>query len=198
MLTGGFLSQAHAQSPHTLLLFGDSIIAGYGLSEDDTLTAQLQAYLDQKKLNVNIVNGGVSGDTTSAGVSRLPWTLKRHKPDIVFLALGGNDVLRGLPPSMAKQNLEIMLKTLQDNGVQVILSEVLAPANLGQEYSQELSNAFKDLAKRFNVPLYPFLLEDIFATPELMLRDGIHPSAAGVKAMTQRLGDYLLRMLSNA
>lgn len=216
LMVGGLPSHASAenttesstQNTTTLVLFGDSIIAGYGLPESDSLSVQLESYLtDNKhksnhkplhKPNIKVINAGVSGDTTSSGLNRLSWTLKRTSPDIVFLALGGNDVLRGLAPAITRKNLDAMLKILQEKNVQVLFSRVPAPTNLGEEYMKELNAAYEELATLYDVPLYPFLLQDIFTTPELMLPDGIHPSAAGIKAITPPLGDSILKFLSNS
>jgi len=192
---GGLLSQAHAKHPTTILLFGDSIIAGYGLAEKESLAVQLEEYLTDNKRDVKVINAGVSGDTTSAGLTRLAWSLKRNSPDIVFLALGANDVLRGLTPTITRQNLDAMLKILQANKVRVILSKVEAPASLGEDYMKEVALAYESLAKEYDVPLYPFLLQSVFNKPALMLPDGIHPSAAGVKTITQPLGDYLIKFM---
>lgn len=177
------------------MLFGDSIIAGYGLAEKESLSVTLEGYLKHNKHDVKVINAGVSGDTTSAGLTRLPWSLKRNTPDIVVLALGGNDVLRGLAPATTRQNLDAMLKILQSSNIKVIFSRVQAPNNLGEAYQQELNAAYTELAALYNVPLYPFLLQAIFTTPELMLPDGIHPSAAGVQAITKPLGGFLIEFM---
>ncbi|MEC8010795.1 MAG: arylesterase [Pseudomonadota bacterium] len=178
-----------------ILLFGDSIIAGYGLAENDSIAVQLEKYMKDHQKNVKIVNAGVSGDTTSAGRSRLAWTLKRNKPDLVFLALGGNDVLRGFQPSMTKDNLDAMLSTLQESNTPVILSKVQPPTSLGEDYMMQLKESYESLAQNYKVPLYPFLLEPIFTTPEYMQKDGIHPSAAGVLHIVPALGDFMIENL---
>lgn len=179
------------------MLFGDSIVAGYGLAESDSLAVQLEKYLTSNKHEVRVVNAGVSGDTTAAGLARLAWSLKRNQPDIVFLALGGNDVLRGVPPATTRQNLDAMLKILQEHDVKVIFSKVQAPANLGQAYVKQLDNVYEELATHYKVPLYPFLLLDLFNNPQLMQSDGIHPSAAGIKQITKSLGDYIIRFMED-
>jgi len=189
-------SIAQAKPTTTIVLFGDSIIAGYGLAEQETLAVQLEAYLESTQHDIKVINAGVSGDTTSAGLTRIAWTLQRTKPDIVLLALGANDVLRGLPPATTAQNLDAMLEILQNNDIKVILSRVDAPANLGKTYAQELKTAYETLATSYEVPLYPFLLQDIFNQPKLMLPDGIHPSAAGIKAITKPLGNYIIEYMA--
>ena len=188
-------STTHQSAPR-ILLFGDSIIAGYGLDQDQVLSVQLQNYILDKSYKVHVINGGVSGDTTAAGRSRLAWTLQQTKPDLVFLALGGNDILRGIPPQISRQNLEAMLQFLQDEKIDVILSRAVAPPNLGRAYQQAVEQNYQNLAAGFKVPLYPFLLESIFHQPDLMLKDGIHPSAKGIQAVTPDLGDFFIKHLS--
>ena len=177
----------------TILLFGDSIIAGYNLAEKDSLSTKLEGFFEAQGLNVYVVNGGVSGDTTASGLSRLEWSLNEHQPDLVLLALGGNDVLRGIAPAMTKKNVEAMLQILQENGTETILSEVQAPANMGFKYAREFNDIYEDLADDYDVPLYPFLLENIFGKTGYMQGDAIHPSAKGIDQITQELGPYLLK-----
>jgi len=179
------------------MLFGDSIIAGYGLDESDSLAVKLASSINKQQPRVKVINAGVSGETTSAGLSRLAWSLKRNSPDIVLLALGGNDVLRGLNPATTRNNLDAMLKILQAQDVQVIFSKVQAPANLGQEYIKQLDAVYTELAQKYDVPLYPFLLQDVFSKPHFMQRDGIHPNAAGVNIIAKSLGDYIIEFMAD-
>ncbi len=181
----------------TILLFGDSIIAGYGLPEKDTLSTKLEGLFQKEGLDVQIINGGVSGDTTSGGLSRLQWTLNEHKPDLVFVALGGNDVLRGFPASVTKQNVKGMLEILQQNGTPTILSEVQAPPNMGIKYAFEFNSIYEDLADDYDVPLYPFLLEDIFGKSTYMKNDAIHPNARGIDHIVENLGPFLVDYIDN-
>ena len=198
MLSGSSLSHAQAKPATSILLFGDSIIAGYGLKEEDALDIQLEKFFAKNGQAVTVENAGVSGDTTNSGLSRLEWAIKRSAPDIVFLALGGNDVLRGIPPTFTRKNLDAMLAILQKRNINVVFSRVQAPSNLGANYSVALNNAYEELAKTYNVPLYPFLLEGTFNKPALMLKDGIHPNAQGVKIISQELGRYLLDYINTA
>jgi acyl-CoA thioesterase-1 len=192
LLSGGAVSHAHAKTATSILLFGDSIIAGYGLPEEDSLAVRLESFFVENEQIIAVENGGVSGDTTNAGLTRLEWMLKRTKPDIVFLALGGNDVLRGIPPAFTRKNLDSMLAILQKRNIKTVFSKVQAPSNLGADYTAELDTAFVELAEKYNVPLYPFLLESTFTNSTLMLGDGIHPNAKGVQKISQELGAYLL------
>lgn len=185
------LSHAQDANSTSILLFGDSIIAGYGLNEEDSLAVQLERRLNDAGYAVDVINGGVSGDTTSAGRSRLAWMLGRHKPDIVLLALGGNDVLRGIAPAITRENLDAMLAELHRRNVTAILSAVRAPSNLGAAYQAELNAVYTDLAEQFRVPLYPFLIEKTFGQQSYMQEDGIHPNAQGIALIARDLADYL-------
>lgn len=173
------------------MLFGDSIIAGYGLSKEDSLAVKLQELLENVGYNVDVINGGVSGDTTSSGRNRLEWTLTKHQPDIVLLALGGNDVIRGFSPQLTKENLDTMLGLLKKKNVQVIFSKVQAPLNLGIEYKQKFDPIYSELANKYNLPLYSFLLEKTFGNSRLMQSDQIHPNANGIIIIANGLVEYL-------
>ncbi len=190
VLTTLFLP-VEAKATRTILLFGDSIVAGYGLAKEDALPTQLQAILREKDDAITVINGGVSGDTTSGGRSRLSWTLDKHEPDLVILALGGNDVLRGTRPKATKENIEAMLELLDQRGITTILSAVEAPANLGPLYRRQFNALYEDTADKFNIPLYPFLLRDTYGKPALMLPDGIHPNAKGAALIARNLAAFL-------
>ncbi len=187
------LSISHANDKTTtrILLFGDSIVAGYNLEKEDSLSVRLEEALKNDSHNVEVINGGVSGDTTSSGRSRLEWTLEKHQPDIVLLALGGNDVLRGFSPELTKENLNAMLTILNEKNVQVVFSRVRAPLNFGIKYKQNFDSVYSDLADKYNLSLYPFLLENTFGNNNLMQSDQIHPNSEGIKIIAKDLSEYL-------
>ena len=185
---------AKAQETSSLLLFGDSLVAGYGLQPHDSLPAQLEAMLRQKGRNIRVINGGVSGDTTSGGRSRLEWMLQKHQPDQVMIALGGNDLLRGISPKVTRANIFAMLETLQQGRYKTILSAVRAPASAGGPFQKKFDSIYVDAAQHYNVPLYPFFLEDTYGNPQLMQPDGIHPNKQGVAVIATKLADYLLKL----
>lgn len=189
------ISHAQEKTTRTILLFGDSIIAGYGLKPNDFLSTQLENLLKEKGLDFKIMNAGVSGDTTSGGRSRLEWTLKKYKPDIVFIALGGNDFLRGVSPAITRENVEAMLVIAGQNKTATILSAVEVPANMGVEYMQSFNSIYPDLAKKYKIHLYPFLLKNIFGSTIFMQSDGIHPTAIGIKKVADEIADYLFEKL---
>lgn len=192
-MNGILISHANAQTATSILLFGDSIIAGYGLAQESSLSAQLEIFFREKGKDVKVINGGVSGDTTTSARGRLEWTLDKYKPDVVFLALGGNDVLRGFSPTITRDNLDAMLTICKKRNIKVVLSAVRAPANLGLEYMGIFNKIYPDLADKYNAPLYPFLLEKTFGNQTLMQSDGIHPTAEGIKSIANELGPYLLK-----
>ena len=175
-----------AAATTTILAFGDSLFAGYGLPPEDGLSVQLEAALKKAGHDIRIVNAGVSGDTTAAGLSRLGWSLA-DKPDLVLLELGANDALRGLDPLKARDNLDRMLEKLRGQKFPVLLIGMMAPRNLGSDYVAKFDSMYGALAKKYDVPLYPFLLDGVALNPALNQADGIHPNAAGVKIIVERL-----------
>jgi acyl-CoA thioesterase-1 len=175
-----------------ILLFGDSITAGYGLPESFALPNLVEQNLKKEGYDIEVINGGVSGDTTSGGKNRLGWTLDKYEPDLVVIALGGNDMLRGVPPQTVRENVDEMLKIAMDKDVKIVLSEAQASINLGMRYKNEFNSLFEDLADDYDVLLYPFYLEKTFNQPGLMQGDGIHPSAKGAKLIADDLSEYLI------
>jgi len=193
------ISHANTKTATSILLFGDSIISGYKLAQFESLSHQLETILTSQGINVKVINGGVSGDTTGGGRNRIKWTLEKHKPDIIIIALGGNDLLRGFPTKVIRSNVESMLKTAQESGTFVILSEVEAPNNYGVQYQEEFNSIYYDLAKKYKVPLYPFLLKKInYRNSHYMQQDKIHPNADGAKKIAQDLADYLLKNMTDS
>jgi acyl-CoA thioesterase-1 len=176
-----------AAAPIRLLAFGDSLTAGYNLPPGQSFADQLEAALKAKGYDVTVIQGGVSGDTTSGGKARLDWVLAGAKADHVIVELGGNDALRGIDPPLTRANLEAILQKLKDRHVKVLLAGMLAPPNLGADYQKGFNPIYPDLAKRFGVPLYPFFLDGVATHPELQLSDGIHPNGIGVGVMVQRM-----------
>ncbi|MGH9752102.1 MAG: arylesterase [Blastocatellia bacterium] len=173
-----------------IVAFGDSLTAGYGLPEDQCFTALLQRKLDEKGHRYRVVNAGVSGDTSAGGVSRIDWSLDdpTAKPlKFLILELGGNDGLRGLPVADMKKNLAEVIERVQARGVTVILAGMEAPPNLGEEYTSEFRQAYRDLAKKYKLTLIPFLLEGVAGHRGMNQPDGIHPNAAGEKVMTENV-----------
>lgn len=180
----------------TVLAFGDSLTAGYGLDRDDALPARLQRLLEQKGYEgVRIINAGVSGDTTAGGVSRLAWTLKRQNPDYVILALGGNDMLRAIDPAATEKNLRNMLETLKAAKIPVLLAGMRAPASMGPAFAGAYARMYAALAKEYDAVYYPFILDGVAMDPAYNQRDGVHPNAEGVKIIAAGMLPYLEQLL---
>lgn len=186
-----------AATPTRILVLGDSIAAGYGLPPDRGFPARLQAKLNAEGHDVKVINGGVSGDTTAGGKARLGWALS-DKPDVAIVELGGNDGLRGIPPSETKANLQAILARLKAAKVRVLLTGMLAPPNMGQSYVDAFNALFPALARQFNVAFYPFLLDGVAAQPALNQPDGIHPNDQGVAVLVDRLAPYVVRLLKRS
>lgn len=169
-----------------ILAFGDSLFAGYGLDRpDQSYPGQLQAALQSEGIDARIANAGVSGDTTAAGLQRLDFTLdsQSQTPDLVILELGGNDLLRGLPPEQTKANLAAMLEKLKARGIPVLLMGMRAPPNGGLEFQRQFDAIYPALAKEYGAKLVPFFMESVYDKPELIQPDHVHPTKDGVAAM---------------
>ena len=174
------------ETPCRIAFVGDSLTAGFGLDEAQSWPARMAARLDAEGYRCAVVNAGLSGDTTAGGRARLGWVLA-DAPSHVVLALGANDGLRAVPPAEMRANLLAMLEELDGAGVPVLLAGMLAPPNLGREYGEAYERAFVELAGQFEVAFYPFLLDGVAAVPRLNQPDGIHPNAAGVEVMVERI-----------
>ncbi len=187
--------------PLTLVALGDSLTAGYGLPPDQGLVPQLQSWLAAQGAEVTVVNAGVSGDTTAGGLSRLDWSLT-PETDALMVTLGGNDMLRGLPPEAARANLSAILEGAKTKGLPVFLVGMEAPGNYGAEYKAAFDAIYADLAAEFGATLYPFFFQgmtegnpDPAAMRPFMLEDGIHPNAEGVAKIVADLGPALQAFL---
>ncbi|MFP4126799.1 MAG: arylesterase [Alphaproteobacteria bacterium] len=181
------LSPAAAVAAECRIAFlGDSLTAGYGLDEAASWPARMEAKLEAEGYDCAVVNAGVSGDTTAGGRARLDWLLA-DEPTHVVLALGANDGLRAVPVAEMKANLDAMLERLAQADVATLLAGMRAPPDLGRDYAERFEAAFGDLAERYDVAFYPFLLEEVAARSELNQRDGIHPNARGVDVMVENI-----------
>lgn len=174
-----------AQQPIQLVGFGDSLMAGYQLAPSESYTAQLETALQAKGHDVVVTNAGVSGDTTSGGLSRVDWSVP-DGTDGVILELGANDALRGISPDETEKNLDAIISRLKERNIPVLLAGMLAPPNMGQAYSERFGEIYPRLAKKHDVPLYPFFLDGVVAVAGTQLEDGMHPNAKGVGIMVER------------
>ena len=172
-----------------VLAFGDSLYAGYQLGSKEGLAPQLEQALDASGTPAQVVNAGVSGDTSAAARQRLAFTLDGlpRKPDLVLVGLGGNDMLRGVDPVQTRANLTAILDELQRREIPAMLTGMLAAPNLGPDYRAAFESIYPDLARRYDAPLYPFILEGVLGQNALMLPDRIHPNPQGVQVMVEGL-----------
>ena len=170
--------------PVKLVGFGDSLMAGYQLPAADAFPVKLEAALRAKGHEVEVANAGVSGDTTSGGLSRLDWSIPDGTQGVI-LELGANDALRGIAPEQTEKNLDAMLTRLKERGIPVLLAGMLAPPNMGADYAERFNGIYKRLSEKHGVPLYPFFLEGVVTKANLQIEDGMHPNSAGVDVMVQ-------------
>lgn len=184
-----------ATGPIRILALGDSLAAGYGLPHDQAFEAQLETALRAKGVNVRILDGAVSGDTTAGGRARLDWVLADH-PDAAIVELGGNDGLRGIDPHQTEANLQAILDALQRRGIPVLLCGMYAPPNLGADYANGFRAVFDRLGKRPGVIYDPFFLQGVAADQALNQTDRIHPNAAGVQRIVARLLPLTERLIA--
>ena len=181
-------------APLRILAFGDSLVHGYGLAADETFPIQLERALEREGHRVEVLNGGNSGDTTAAGLARLDWSLA-DRPDLAIVELGANDGLRGIDPGETYRNLDAIVKRLKAEGVAVLLAGMLAPRNLGADYVEAFDAVFPRLAEVHGVALYPFFLDGVAMRPELNQADGLHPNAAGVALLVERILPSVVRLI---
>ncbi|VWX57857.1 arylesterase [Sphingorhabdus sp. 109] len=194
---GGDQSAATEEAEFLVVAFGDSLYAGYGLDPKEGFAPELQAALKAAGKDVRVHNAGVSGDTTAAGLRRMDFVLDslERKPDLVILGLGGNDMLRSLKPSETRANMEAMVRKLQDRDIAVMLTGMLAPPNLGAEFTDEFNVIYPALAKKYDVALYPFFMDGVFGNPELFLPDGLHPTAEGIDVIVGKITPQVAELL---
>lgn len=183
--------------PIRLLALGDSLTAGYGLAEDKAFPAQLERALADLGYDVEVLNAGVSGDTTAGGLARLDWALA-DDPDLVMVELGANDGLRGIDPASTRENLSAILEVLTAQDYPTLLAGMYAPPNLGREYGDAFNAIYPDLAQAYGVPLYPFFLEGVATDPALNQDDGIHPNADGVRVIVERIAPDIVELIEGS
>ena len=178
-----------------IMLYGDSLMAGYGLSQNENLSSALSSILNVGDSKVQIINASVSGNTSSNGLARLDWSLE-DKPNIVILCLGANDMLRGLDPKLTKQNLNHMIEKMVQNDSKVILAGMRSPESMGKNYQQKFDLIYQELAEEHDVIFMPFLLEGVALEKDYLQSDFKHPNALGVNIMASNLYPYILKGMS--
>ncbi|MGR3436362.1 MAG: arylesterase [Shimia sp.] len=204
LLGSGAATGAASAEPVTIAALGDSLTQGFGLPEAEGFVPQLEAWLRAQGAEVEVINAGVSGDTTQGGLSRVAWTLT-PEVDAMIVALGGNDLLRGLPPEISRANLDGILQAAEEKDVEVLLVGMQAPANYGPDYKQSFDTMYPDLAAQYDVSLYPSFFAafgDGEVNPAEVAKyvqaDGLHPSAEGVARIVEDMGPAVLALVEGA
>ena len=186
-----------ADKDHTnLLIYGDSISAGYGMDTDKQWSEELQKILIKEKISLTIINKSLSGETTGGGLSRLENIIANSKPSYILIELGGNDALRGYPPAKIKNNIQEMINLSIKKGVKVLLMQIRILPNYGKRYQTSFESLYVEVSEENNIPLIPFMLNDIALNKELMLDDGIHPNATAQPLIAEFLYTNLLPLMS--
>jgi len=181
----------------TILAFGDSLTAGYGVDPHDSYPAQLERKLQADGYQVQVINGGISGETSSAGLNRLEWMLKT-KPDLVIVETGGNDALRGVDLAITRENIAEIVRQFDESGAVVIVAGLQIIQNLGAEYTTEFAAIYPAIAEEYNAILIPFMLEGVAANPELNQADFIHPTGEGYIVIVDHIYPYILEAIATA
>jgi acyl-CoA thioesterase-1 len=194
LIDGGLLLADKGQV--NLLIYGDSISAGYGMDKDKQWSEELQKILTEEKINVEIINKSLSGETTGGGLSRLERVLDNSMPSYILIELGGNDALRGYPPAKIKNNIEQMINLSSQRGVKVFLMQIRILPNYGKRYQSSFESIYQDVAEENSIPLIPFMLNDIALNQDLMLDDGIHPNVSAQPLIAQFIYTNLLPLMS--
>ena len=189
-----FAGTVHA-AERIVVAFGDSLTAGLGVTPDDSYPAQLQGKLRAEGYSYRVVNAGVSGDTTAGGLRRVDWALK-NKPDIVIVALGANDALRGQDLGSVRSNLDGIVARFQKAGVRVLLAGMEVPPNYGARYTADFRRVYIEVARKRGAALMPFLLDGVAGNPRLNQADGIHPTAEGYRILVDHIWPHLAPLLS--
>ncbi len=188
------LSCAWANTHKHILILGDSLTEGIGMDEAQTYPRILEKKLKERKHNISITNGGISGSTTATGLSRLKWHLKKEV-DILALQLGANDGLRGLDLNMSKKNLLEIIKYAQEKKVKVLLLGILMPPNYGKKYVADFEKMYAEIASTQKISFYKFILKDVAGNPEFNLPDGIHPNGRGHQKIAENLLEFMEKNL---
>ncbi|MEN3158070.1 arylesterase [Alkalimonas sp. NCh-2] len=182
--------------PKRLLLLGDSLSAAYNMQEQQGWVYLTQQWLDTQQLPLTIINASISGETSAGGLARLPALLEQHQPDYVLIELGGNDGLRGFAVAQLEQNLTQLIELSQAQGADVLLMQIRIPPNLGPRYTRQFEGLYPALAERYQLPLWPFFMEQIALNEDLMLPDGIHPNREAQPIIKQQMKSWFAGLVA--
>ena len=185
-----------AKADYKVVLFGDSLMAGYGLDKKYHLSNVLEKSLNKKGLKVKVINASVSGDTSAGGLNRIAWTISEKNIDIILLGLGANDMLRGISPNETEKNLEEIIIKILNKKIQIVIAGMIAPDSHGDDYKNEFDKIFKRLSIKYELDFIPFLLDGVALNPDLNLDDGMHPNEKGVIVISKNIEKKLLNILN--
>ena len=185
-----------AKADYKVVLFGDSLMAGYGLDKKYHLSNVLEKSLNKKGLKVKVINASVSGDTSAGGLNRIDWTISEKNIDIILLGLGANDMLRGISPNETEKNLEEIIIKILNKKIQIVIAGMIAPDSHGDDYKNEFDKIFKRLSIKYELDFIPFLLDGVALNPDLNLDDGMHPNEKGVIVISKNIEKKLLNILN--
>ena len=188
-------TKSFAENPIKIMLYGDSLMAGYGLSPSENLAAELNRNFETSGSSIIIINASISGNTSKNGLSRLDWSLE-DSPSIVVLSLGANDMLRGLNPELTMQNLDSIINKFKKNGSIVILAGMLASESMGPKYQSQFDAIYPELAKKYDLIFMPFLLDGVALNKKYLQADYKHPNAQGIKIMASNLYPYIIEAIA--
>ena len=188
-------TNVNAQDPIKIMLYGDSLMAGYGLPQKDNLASELSREIKTNNSTISFINASISGNTSKNGLSRVDWSLGDN-PNIVILCLGANDMLRGLDPSLTKNNLDSIINKFINNNAIIILAGMQSPESMGPKYKKEFDAIYPDLSSQYNLIFMPFLLEGVALEKELLQADFKHPNAKGIRVMAENLNPYILQAIN--
>ncbi len=188
-------TKSFAENPIRIMLYGDSLMAGYGLSPSENLAAELNRNFETSGSSIIIINASISGNTSKNGLSRLDWSLEDN-PSIVVLSLGANDMLRGLNPELTMQNLDSIINKFKKNGSIVILAGMLASESMGPKYQSQFDGIYSELAKKYDLIFMPFLLDGVALDKKYLQADYKHPNAPGIKIIASNLYPYIIEAIA--
>ena len=190
-----FISNVYAENSLKVMLYGDSLMAGYGLPQNENLASELTRNFKENNPSLTFINASISGNTSKNGLSRVDWSLG-DKPNIVILCLGANDMLRGLDPALTAKNLDAIITKFINNNAIVILAGMLSSESMGPEYQIQFDSIYPELSKKHSLIFMPFLLDGVALEKELLLADYKHPNAKGIKVMSTNLSPFIVEALS--
>ena len=191
-----FLVHINASAIEKVILFGDSLMSGYGLNKKHHLSVVLEKQLKKAGFDIKVINGSIAGSTSSGGLNRVNWSLSEPGIGLIILGLGANDMLRGIQPDETERNLEQIINITINKKIKIILAGMIAPDTHGEKYKKEFDNIYPKLSKKYNLPLIPFILEGVALNPSLNQKDGIHPNEDGTIKVSETIKKSIINVIN--